>query len=1449
MKLNMSLQNKIFSIFIFVIILSVSIIGWYGYTNIKESYISSAYEINKQGTDSLDLEIEKYLSLISKDVLYSKDFYALKRYLIFNSKGEEKKAKQWKKIFTDSLIYFLETKKDYYKARIIDLNGDELISVRYKKDINRAFLLPSNQLQNKKGRSYVEIPKGLKKDQFYISELNLNIENGRIERPFTPVIRYSTPMVNANGDLTNIFVISVYAQNILDIISKQEVEQKNRKVNYFLIDPNGNYIYHKDKNKRWGAQLKNNSNFNQDHFQIDKYIQDKISGVFTYNHKIYSFHKITPLKSEGEYNYWYIISSVDTDVALSKLQNFKIIFFILIFFILIGSFILVRLYISRFVTPLTQVSDQLKALSKGQIQKRDIKYDSNDEIKDIVVSTSKVIEAIETTINQANSVSNGDFTHDIELLSKNDQLGLAIKEMTKRLKDITSISTKLAKGDYDVTVIPKSSDDQIGIAAQNTIKYYKDITALAESIANGNIDLEYKLKSDDDRIGRAILEMVQYLKNILNQANAITNNNFDTSIEIKGKDDELGLALVAMTDILRKNYLKNKDDIWFSEGLSNFSDKLTGIEDTLVLAKKAITMACRYVKGSSGVLYAYDKDENNLNLIASFAYISRNKLSNKFALGEGVIGQVALEKEPILLKNIKDDEFEIQSGTTVAKPKEVFTFPLIHDEELFGVVEIMSFEGFTKLQRNYLLKAASIFATALHSTTQNAKIKILLEESQKAYEELQLKSEEMQAQSEELRASNEQMEEQQAQLQIQSANLEIKNVELNRAKKEIDKKAADLEASNKYKSEFLANMSHELRTPLNSIILLSSLLAKNSKDNLVEQDIQKAKVINQSGNELLRLINDILDLSKIESGKMELIVDRIQSEDLVNYYTQTFSHMAQEKGLEFKVIDNIKGEFYNDQDRLGQIIRNLISNAFKFTKQGGITLTFDKTDDPKLPIKISVSDTGLGIPKEKQDLIFQAFTQADGSTSRQFGGTGLGLSISKELAKLMKGKIHLESKENEGSVFTILLPSLKDEYKGSNIAITRPKEIKVTDTIINKKENIESIKKQFLVIEDDINFANILKETIQENNAKVFLAHNGEDGLKLAKEHNIDGAIIDIGLPDISGIEVIKRLKNDPLTANIHIQVISGQDKNIDNFINLKIDGYLQKPVSSEQINHILSTLESIKDKNLNSILIVEDDELHLKAIKDYIQEDNNFNITTASSINKAKELIDTQFFDLAIVDLGLNDGSGSEVCTYLTQTKKDTAILIYTGRDLTNDEADFLNEISDEIIIKNPNSHERLKDEINRFLTSPTTVNEKFAKHIKEIDYSDGNLEDLKGKSVLIVDDDIKNIFVLTSALQEYDMHINHAKNGQEAIEFLEENPNINIVLMDIMMPIMDGYEAIKKIRAINKIKNIPIIAVTAKAMQKDKDEAIAAGADDYLTKPIDLEKLSAMISIWINK
>lgn len=1453
LNFHLSIKNKIFILFITVIIISISAVGWFGFKSSKESYISSALLINKGETKALSNEIKGVLGTIPDDVIYNANFYALKKLLVWEDLKERKKIDQWKKQYLITLKDYIYNKKLYYQVRILDIKGNEKILLKYDENTNTIIQTPNEKLQNKSGKDYFNQALKLQKGEFYISEMNLNVEHGQIEKPYVPVVRYSTPIVDENGETKGVIVLNFNANIILEEIANTRALDNRRDVQkYYLINQNGYYLFAGDKSKRWGFQLGTDYNFKKDYKGVIENFKDRDEITLRENGKIYSMHKIYPNKTNNKYRFWYLVTVIDESVALASLNNFINIFAAILVSVLLFGLFIINGFVSRFMNPLTSITKQLKALSLGEIRKDDIKYSSNDEIGDIVNSTTILVDAIETTIKQANAVASGDFSQEIKLLSNNDSLGLALQDMTKRLKEITTLAQNLSVGNYDIDVVAKSSEDELGLALIDMIKYLESITLVAESIAIGDIDIKYQAADSNDRLGNAILQMIKYLKTILKQAASITNEDFSSNIEIKGKSDGLGIALVTMTDILRENSQKNKSEIWLSEGLGGFSDKLSGIDNVSNLAREAISICSRYVNAASGTVYKLDDDNETLSLISSFAFSSRDNLSNKFKMGEGIVGQVALEKDFILLKNVDSDDFKIQSGTTLSKPKEVFAVPLIREDEIYGVMELMSFEGFSDLQKNYLLKCANILTTALYTVTQNMQIKELLEQSRKAFEELQVKSEELEAQSEELKSSNEQMETQQQQLQEQSENLKIKNMEIEKAKGEIDKKADDLEASNQYKSEFLANMSHELRTPLNSVILLSSLLTKNSKQNLNDSDIQKAKVINESGNELLRLINDILDLSKIESGKMELIVDKIDTEKLSKHYTELFGHTAQDQGLDFEVIDNIKGSFYNDKDRLGQVIRNLISNAFKFTKEGGVTLKIDKVDDDKLPIKISVIDTGLGIAKEKQDLIFKAFTQADGSTSREFGGTGLGLSISKELAHLMGGSIELESQERKGSTFTLNLPSLDEKFcddKRSNCEV-KVHPIQSSDAILNKKDNIPQKKEQFLIIEDDKNFANVLKSTVEEHGANAYVAYNGEDGLKLANQHKIDGAIVDIGLPGISGIEVIKQLKSNPLTKNIHIQVISGLDENKENLDGINIEGYLQKPVSSEQINNVIKSIESAGDSSARSVLIVEDDQLHLKAIKDYISEENNYDIYTASTLSDAMRFCNEKYFDIAIVDLGLSDGNGMEICRCFSENKKDTSILIYTGRDLSNEEADYLNNISDEIIIKNPQSHERLKDEVDRFLNSPkTTVNDKYLKVLKQSEYNQNDINNLKDKKVLVVDDDIKNIFVLSAALQEHDMDVVHAKNGQEALDILGKDKDIDIVLMDIMMSVMNGFEAIKAIRADKELKHLPVIAVTAKAMKKDKDEAIAAGADDYLTKPIDLEKLTALISMWINK
>jgi len=1164
-----SLYNKIFIIFIITMLISISLVGWYGLKSTSEAYLESAYNTSAQNTNSLAYEIESKLETIPKDVLYNSNFYALKRFLIWNSMGEDLKSIEWKQIYSDALVDFLDTKKTYYKARVIGLDGQEIISVRYDRLTDSTRLLSDKEFQNKKNRDYIKETKKLKKGEFFISAMNLNIDHGKIEKPFIPVVRFAAPIIDKNDELVAIFVANIYAYTILDLLDRQTKVDIAHNINYMLVDKDGNYLYHKDKTKRWNAQLKNGFNFNKDIFTLKDNFSDKDKGTFLKDGSIYSYTKIYPLKTQQE-NYWYIISSIDESVALSKLDDFKLIFVLILLFVILISFFVIRAFIMKITDPITKVTQQLKALSNGEIRKENIKYDANDEVGEIVKSTSKLIESIHGTIKQANAVANGDFSRDIKLLSNNDSLGLAIKNMTARLKEITSLATSLSNGNYDVNIIAKSSEDKLGLALIDMIKYLKTITDVAESISIGELDVHYKAKGSDDRLGLAILEMITYLRTILNQANSISNEDFSSSIEAKSTNDKLGVALVRMTDMLRESSILNKNEIFFSDGISEFSDKLTGINDTVELAKEAITMACRYLNASSGVLYVIDEKKEDLNLMASFAYTTRDSLSNSFKVGDGVVGQVALERTPILLKNIKDDSFSIQSGITLSKPKEVYTFPLIHEGELFGVAEIMSFDSFTKIHKDYLSKASTIFAAALHTTTQNAQIKILLEKSQNALNELQV-------QSEELQESNVQMEEQQQQLTFQSKELRDKNDNLAKAKEEIDKRADDLEKASKYKSEFLANMSHELRTPLNSIILLSKLLTQNQNETLNKKDMEKSAVINKAGNDLLLLINDILDLSKIESGNMELEYFDVKSSELTNEMSGLFGELAKEKNLEFIIDDSFDSSFSTDKTKLLQVLKNLLSNAFKFTKEGSVTMNFSSKENNLI---LEIKDTGIGIPNDKLQGIFDAFKQVDGSISREYGGTGLGLSISKTIVDLMNGKIEVSSVFGKGTSFVVSIPLVKASKK-----------------IEYKKE----------------------------------------------------------------------------------------------------------------------------------------------------------------------------------------------------TQTSSPTTSSIVINNDI----------------------------EIDEF--------------------------ELSGKNIMIVDDDSRNIFTLTSVLENVDAEVFSAFNGQEGIEILEDGQQIDLILMDIMMPVMDGLEAIKKIKLNDKFKNIPIITVTAKTMAEDKQKCLDAGADDYLAKPLDHASLISMIKAWI--
>ncbi len=808
------------------------------------------------------------------------------------------------------------------------------------------------------------------------------------------------------------------------------------------------------------------------------------------------------------------------------------------------------------------------------------------------------------------------------------------------------------------------------------------------------------------------------------------------TLEVTSKD-EIGKMASSINDgivIMKKDFQHKKDESWIKDGINQLNNELASSSILEDVSYNAIHFICSYLNAGAGVIFIFDAEKEELKEYASFAHVHRDDLSNTYTFGEGIVGQVALQKSPILLAQSEDSQLNIKNATHSQKALNTYTYPLIYQDKLFGVIEIASVNNFISNQIEFLNASNKVIATAISTSIQNMKVKKLLQDTELANVELktnQAKLEEanvhmeeqqqrleiintnIEEQQQQLEEANANMEEQQQQLQISEQNLKIQNESLQKAKKETEDKAQELEMSNKYKSEFLANMSHELRTPLNAIILLSQLLSKNKKENLNKDDIKKSLTIFNSGKELLRLINDILDLSKVESGKMEIIIDSFHSSDFLTNIENLFENGIKEKNLEFKIIDNYKNIIHSDSDRISQIVRNLISNALKFTKDGSITLEISPT--PKNEIEIAVTDTGIGIAKEKQEQIFQAFTQADGSTTRRYGGTGLGLSISKELAHLLSGNIYLESKENEGSTFKVILPNLKKNDTVSTIKKQEVIETIQVDTLSDDRDILND-NSAMLVIDDDVAFTEIVYENIKKHKHFGLIAHTANDGLELIKKYNISAILLDLTLPDINGIEVLKELKTDEKTKDIPIYIISSKDKDSET-LKMGALGYGQKPLIEDDIDDVISELQS------------------------FIQNHK------------------------------------------------------------------VVNEENESVVL----------DDI-----------------------------DLNGLSIMIVDDDIKNIFVLDSALGEYNANIQTAYNGKEAIEKLKDSTKVDLILMDIMMPVMNGYEAIEAIRADDMLSDIPIIAVTAKAMKEDKDRCIQLGADDFVSKPIDIDALVKLIDVW---
>lgn len=943
--------------------------------------------------------------------------------------------------------------------------------------------------------------------------------------------------------------------------------------------------------------------------------------------------------------------------------------------------------------------------------------------------------------------------------------------------------------------------------------------------------------------------------------NASANTGELHEVHLRGRNEFVEMA--QYYNILVK---KLKKLFWLKDGQNLLNQELSGKGTLSHLTDTTITFLARFLEAGNGVLYLYNKEEGCLYLNSSFAMPKLENLPTKYKLGQGIIGQVAIERKPILLKNIKKGQSAISTGTGNMTPFNTYTFPLVYEGEIYGVVELASFEPFTPLKLEFLDYASSIISTSLYSAIQSQKVKILLEISENSQKELSYKANELKAanesleqqkvllqrqseelqqtnvqleeqqlllqqQSEELQQTNVQLEEQQQQLEEQSRLINLRNEDLEQSRQELLKRSQELEQLNKYKSQFLANMSHELRTPLNSVILLSRLLKRNKSSELTfsKNDMEKIDVIYNSGQELLRLINDILDLSKVESGKMTLSITNFNSGELVDWVRQLFKSISKEKNLDFKVDDRVNKKLKGDRGKISQILGNFLSNSFKFTEAGSISLLITEREENG-EVLFTVSDTGIGIKEEELGIIFDEFSQGDGSISRKYGGTGLGLSISKKLAELMGGRIEVKSELGKGSTFTLIMPDLLDD---TSIVYVKGKD----------DENPRKNRKVILVVEPEFSFSNYIADIVQNMGFDGIMAETGEDALEVLNNKRVDGILLDLRLPDMSGINILRELKSTEELRKIPVHIISKDEKD-----NSTKEDVLEKGYNSEKdddFSQLIKRVAMFSDKCQGRLLIVEDDVIQRQALKELIQS-GEVSIKAVDNEERARFEINKDIYDLVIVDLTLKQGDGMEICKYICEQGLNLPVIIYTGRELSVHEEKELSKYADRIIIKTANSEQRLLDEVTLFLNKVKKDDDQgfylLSKMKEECALS------LEKKKILIVDDDPRNLFVLASALEDYGAEIIDAENGKIAIDILNEN-QVDLVLMDIMMPVMDGYEAISEIRKSEKLKNIPVIALTAKSLKGDKEKCIKAGANDYISKPVDFDVLIRLVKAWIIK
>lgn len=1034
-------------------------------------------------------------------------------------------------------------------------------------------------------------------------------------------------------------------------------------------------------------------------------------------------------------------------------------------------------------------------------------------------------------------------------------------------------------------------------AKMNQLVGYTPLIILVATILAFIITLYSLIRVNSDFNKRALLQkeleekdidVTRRINIIRDIADKISAGNYETRVQDGGKDGlgDLSFSLNTMAESLQYSFSLLSDKEWLQTGIAKLNEKTLGEYDINLLTYNIIEFLAGYTGSQVGTFYIRESNDV-LKLANGFAFAGQQQRAT-LRLGEGLAGECARTGKEIWLKNVPDTQLVISYAAGDVKPVNVVAFPLMYERRVVGVIELASLNIYGSREISFMESASHVIGIVLNSVENRRKLQELLEETQAQAEELQsqhseleaineemeVQTQKLQASEEELKVQQEELKEANTELEERTRSLEEKNQLIFERNVEIQRKAEQLALSTKYKSEFLANMSHELRTPLNSILLLSRLMSENSEKNLNPEQVEYANVILSSGQGLLSLIDEILDLSKIESGKMELDYSNVLIEDIAGNLNALFQPLAREKGIGFNITiaPGTPGLFETDRMRLEQILKNLVANALKFTGKGSVTVSIAQAAGKNM-LAFAVKDTGIGISKEKQQLIFEAFQQADGSTRRKYGGTGLGLSISRELVKLLGGSIELQSEVNEGSEFIVLVPVSKAAADLRGPRDTKPAVQEVStediieqelqaiesepateryisdvipDNIPDDRDDIQQGDSSILIVEDDVNFAKSLLEYTRKKGYKGIVSVRGDEAVPLAVQYQPAGILLDIQLPVKDGWEVMELLKNNQQTRHIPVHIMSSYEFKYQSISKGAVD-FINKPVAFEQIQEIFAKIEHVLNSNPRKVLIVEENPKHAKALAYYL-ETFKVNAEIKDNVGDSVAALSKQEVNCVILDMGVPDQSAYDT---LEQVKKSPGlenlpIIIFTGKSLSKSEELRIKKYADSIVIKTAHSYQRILDEVSLFLhlVEEKKEHEEASRPYKSL----GMLQDvLKGKKVLIADDDVRNIYSLSKSLESLDMTVVSAMDGKEALKQLETHPDIDIVLMDMMMPEMDGYESTRRIREHDKFKRLPVIAVTAKAMTGDRAKCISAGASDYITKPVDIDQLLSLLRVWL--